>query len=199
MFTALFVIIVLFIIAALFFSVSQKNYDLPKPVATPDIETYQNFTYDTSLTYNRHWNVRDTTDDNTMPWRWGSTDPGERLLTLEMKTPLQTNLRSVQISIGVSKDPNAVAECTVAQSHENPLLGGPAGLTGFSSIEAGMGNYYELQSYRSVRDGACIALETVVHSTNLANYDPNQGITAYDAASVAGAIQSVINTFQFSQ
>jgi hypothetical protein len=116
-----------------------------------------------------------------------------------MKTPLQTNLRSVQISIGVSKDPSAVAQCTTALAHEKPLPGGPAELSGFSSTEAGMGNYYELQSYRSVRDGACIALESVVHSTNLANYDPSQGITAYDEASIAEAIQGVIKTFNFSQ
>ncbi|MEJ0054061.1 MAG: MliC family protein [bacterium] len=114
-----------------------------------------------------------------------------------------TNFRGAKLTVGTSADPSAVATCLTYEP-----TGGPAATTTTSLIngtsyrvlhtsDAGAGNFYETTSYRTVRDNQCYAIEYTIHTTNIGNYSPDQGITAYDQAKVTHLLGDVVQSFRF--
>jgi hypothetical protein len=179
------------------------NFKQPAPIVPPAPAdyTYTNDAYGLSLQYGPHFSVLNPVETKAQPWRMESATPGERLITLILpgSTQPKTNLSDVRITIGASSDPVAVKGCLVPDQGEvqvDDAVPEP-GMMHFHSTGAAAGNLYDVNSYRAMRDVNCIALESIVHSTNIGNYDPAQGITAFDATKVKETVDRVIETFRF--
>jgi hypothetical protein len=111
-----------------------------------------------------------------------------------------TNFAGATFTVGVSAESAEVSACTVAANGERAL--GTMRINGrsfarFVLDDAGAGNRYRTRSYRTVRDGECYAVEYSIHSTNLANYDPKQGVRAFDETAVRNALDSIVKSFAF--
>jgi hypothetical protein len=149
--------------------------------------------------------VTDSSLANTdAQWSNNSSFKGSRIVALHLPREFQpkTNFSEAVISVGVSTDLTAVSHCLTAQNGETVVSDQSAQAKGFEVFklgDAGAGNYYETTSYRIVRDKACLALETIVHSTNIGNYDPSQGIHEFDHGAVDRALAAVVNSFSFTK
>ncbi len=112
-----------------------------------------------------------------------------------------TNFGDAKFTVGTSADTAAVASCST----------GPTALGVQKSVvtingqhyakilysDAGAGNLYETTSYRTVRNNQCYTIEYTIHSTNIGNYDPSQGITAYDKTAVTNVMESIVQSVTF--
>ncbi len=69
--------------------------------------------------------------------------------------------------------------------------------TKVTSSGAGAGNFYDTTSYRTIRDGDCYSVEYTIHSTNIHNYDPSQGIKDFDEPAVKNLLENIVKSFTF--
>lgn len=115
-----------------------------------------------------------------------------------------TNFGEATLTVGTSPDPSAVATCLTY----NPS-GGPATAPSTATIngakyavlrasDAGAGNLYDTTSYRTVRNNQCYVIEYTIHSTNIGNYDPSQGVKPFDAAAVKHVMDGIVESFRFT-
>lgn len=128
--------------------------------------------------------------------------------TLEAKVTIpksfqpKTNFSEATFTVGSSSDRSAIAAClqnaggnTTATS--NVTLNGVP-FTIITMGDAGAGNFYETTSYRAVHDGKCYAIEYTIHSTNIGNYSPDQGIVEYDRDAVVAEMERMVRSFEFT-
>lgn len=113
----------------------------------------------------------------------------------------KTNFSEARFSVGTSADPAAVKNCLTAtdgsvNSKTDVTIGGQKYVK-FIESDAGAGNRYDTTSYRALRNDQCYAIEYTIHSTNLGNYSPDQGITQYDQAKVQGILDAMAQSFAF--
>jgi membrane-bound inhibitor of C-type lysozyme len=138
-------------------------------------------------------------------WMVNATTSGLLLVkaTLPSSFEPKTNFADATFTVGTSPDPTAVAEClTVAESGGSAPQKSTVTINGvpyakFITNDAGAGNLYETTSYRTVRNNQCYAIEYTIHSSQLANYPPSAGISAFDQARVVSALESIVQSFKF--
>jgi hypothetical protein len=102
----------------------------------------------------------------------------------------------------MSTDPTAIQKC-LAETEASDIDLGKVTLGGypfekFTSNGAGAGNFYETTSYKGIVDGDCYAVEYTIHSTNIGNYSPDQGITEFDQIKIQNEIDQIIKSFKFT-
>lgn len=135
-------------------------------------------------------------------WRVDATTNGVLLaqVTIPRESQPNTNFAGAKLTVGKSADPAAVRECSREAPGEQVRtatvsLHGRT-FTALAFSEAAAGNFYETTSYRTVEKGECWAVEYTVHSTNLANYSPDQHVSAFDRAKVAGELDAMARSFE---
>jgi hypothetical protein len=139
-------------------------------------------------------------------WMVGATTTGSAYFTLTVPKAFepQTNLADVSLTVGSSKNTDAVAQCLSAAPSNGPatqtstvvINGAP--FTIFHSSDAGAGNYYQTTSYRTVKAGQCYAIEYTIHSSQIANYPASYNLKPFDQAKIDVLMQNIIGTFTFS-
>jgi len=92
-----------------------------------------------------------------------------------------TNFSDGKLTIDWSNNPDEIANCL--------------GLT--ISEEVAAGNLYETKMYKKVYDGDCHTFTYTLHSTKIANYDPNAGIEEFDKELVQDQFEKIIRSFKF--
>jgi len=113
----------------------------------------------------------------------------------------QTNFGEAKFTVGTSVDPDAVKNCLTADdsfratSTQTVINGQTFAAVNFTDV--GAGNYYDITSYRTIYDGQCYAVEYTIHSSNIYNYSPDQGISQFDRAKVATPLESMARSFKF--
>ncbi|MES2225850.1 MAG: MliC family protein [Patescibacteria group bacterium] len=141
----------------------------------------------------------------TQSWMENATTSGLVLAKVTLPKSFQpsTNFSEAVFTVGTSPDPTAVATCLTynpsggpATSSSSETINGTT-YTVLHSSDAGAGNLYETTSYRTIRNSQCYAIEYTIHSTNIGNYSPDQGITAFDRDSVEGALKGIVQSFKF--
>jgi len=163
---------------------------------------YTNNEFGFSLEYSANFLKVGDDDEARMPWSYGSARPGRRLFTLQLPKEFmpQTNFSEASVTVGVSADKAEVSGCTIGDTE--PAATRKINGTTFTELDfsdAAAGNLYTTKSYRTLRDGVCLALETTIHSTNLDNYSPEQGIVAFDKTIIDAALDEVIASFNFNK
>jgi membrane-bound inhibitor of C-type lysozyme len=142
----------------------------------------------------------------TQSWMSNASTSGLILAKATLGKAFQpkTNFSEATLTVGTSADPSAVATCLTY----NPT-GGPATVPTKETIngttyavlhssDAGAGNRYDTTSYRTLRNNQCYVVEYTIHSTNIGNYDPSQGIKEFDAKAVTNIMNGIIQSFRFT-
>ena len=139
----------------------------------------------------------------TQGWRAGASDYGMvlALVTIPRQFATRTNFSGAEFSIGQSSDPEAVNNCFVeprgygVQTEQVKLAG--VSFTKYTFSDAGAGNLYETTSYRTKRGDGCYVVEYTIHSTNIGNYPPDQGIKEFDKGRVIEVLEGMVRGFRF--
>jgi hypothetical protein len=123
--------------------------------------------------------IRDFDRSNLMGARWkadaGADDMGTPLLALVMDG--SNEVTAAELRIGRSDDPGAVADCETVPEYADPADGEVVEVDGipfrrFAWADAGMSHYMEVEAYRAVRGGQCLAIDLLVTGTRPEVYDP---------------------------
>ena len=143
------------------------------------------------------------TSSSAKSWSRMSDVPGGRVFaeaTLSSAFQPKTNFADGLFSVGVSEDPRAVATCLKPPPGAGPIghaiINGVA-FTTSTTGDAGAGNLYEVHSYRTLRKHRCYAVEYVIHSLNIGNFDPSSGIVAYNQNKVTSIFDAMVRSFKF--
>jgi hypothetical protein len=135
---------------------------------------------------------------------WSRYAQGLGYLIVRISVPTSyrenTNLSEAYFKVGRSTDSEGIQNCAVPGEGEK--LSGSVTVSGypfavFTSADAGAGNFYEVTSYRGIVDGDCYALEYTLHSTNIGNYPPEEGIREFDHDKVASDMEKIVQSFRF--
>ena len=102
-------------------------------------------------------------------------DTGTPLLALVMDG--SNEVTAAELRIGRSSDPGAVARCETVPDYANPAGGEMVEVDGvpfrrFSWSDAAMSHYMEVDAYRAVRNGQCLAIDLLVTGTQAEVSDP---------------------------
>jgi len=153
----------------------------------------------------------DTTDNYvaapTENWREGiSGGSGIQFFTLVIPRAFepQTNFADAKLTVGMSSDAAAVAQCLVPEPSGPPnqlptstaIINGTA-FTIFHTNDAGAGNFYETTSYRTRHAGQCWAVEYTIHSSQIGNYPVEYQLKPFDEAALHDVLDRIVGTFKF--
>jgi membrane-bound inhibitor of C-type lysozyme len=138
----------------------------------------------------------------TQSWRVNATTSGMILAHVDIPRSYMpmTNFSEAKFTVGVSSDPSAVASCLTPQNGEVSAGTQSIGGTTFTKItlgDAGAGNFYDTTSYRAVKNNQCYAVEYTIHSSNIGNYSPDQGIKEFDKTQIQGILDTIAQSFKF--
>lgn len=174
-----------------------------------DVSTWQTSTETQagfSIAYPLDFTVDENTDTTpTDDWRLNATNHGMKVLTITVPKAFepQTNFVDTTLTVGYSSNQEAVANCLVADPSGGPstptttaTINGVT-FTVFTSSDAGAGNIYKTTSYRTVRSGACYAIEYTVHSAQLANFPASYNLTQYSDQTIDDVMNRIVGTFKF--
>ena len=137
-------------------------------------------------------------------WMVNATTSGMLLAkaTLPRTVQPKTNFSGATFTVGTSADDDAVTGCLTNALSGAGTSKGVATIHGitftkFETSDAGAGNFYDTTSYRTVHNNQCYAIEYTIHSTYIGNYSPDQGISAFDKASVQKTLEQMAQSFTF--
>ncbi len=175
--------------------------------STPKIDwkLYTNSKYGFELSYPQNLQLTENGTDSAQ-WVYFDYYQGEKIVSANiLKSDYQnTNLGEASLNIGVSQDPGVVINCLRLQTELGEAKDATQTINGivfkrFDSSGAGAGNFYETQSYRTVKNNICYALEISIHSMNIGNYPQELNIKEFDRNKIISDLTSVLNTFKFSK
>lgn len=186
-------VLVLLIAIGFMLAVAGKRLEAPTvPTVEDSVQAYVADTF--SIAYP---DAASLIEGDTAAWSMLSTATGTVLVRMRVPDTVQpgTNFRDATLTVGTSDDTLACYSSEYATVTEATISGVP--FTRLSQSNAGAGNRYETVSYRTVREGLCYAVEYTIHTTVLENYDPAQGITAYDRTRIESSLESAVRSFRF--
>ena len=157
-----------------------------------------------TFTYNPYFKAYEGQNILDLDWRQNTTKKGILLASVVIpKTYMpNTNFSDARFTIGRSTDANEIKTCMINATNgekkgETTTISG-YNFVKFSLNDAGAGNFYETTSYRGIVDGDCYAIEYTIHSTNIGNYSPNQGIIEFDKSAIQNDVEKIIKSFKFT-
>jgi membrane-bound inhibitor of C-type lysozyme len=113
----------------------------------------------------------------------------------------KTNFGEAKFTVGTSADPDAVKNCLINSYGEmgttTEVTINNQKFTKINFTDAGAGNLYDTTSYRTILNGQCYAIEYIIHSSNIYNYSPDQGVKEFDKAKVTAQLESMVQSFSF--
>lgn len=139
-------------------------------------------------------------------WRLDANNqPGTLPLTIMIPSIFepQTNFADAKLTVGMSANNIAVANCLKPDSSAGPNAGfATATINGinysiFKSAGAGAGNFYETTSYRTLHASQCYAIEYTIHSSQIANYPAEYHLAPFDKNKVTDVLDRIVGTFKF--
>lgn len=170
---------------------------------TGDTNTYTDPGKTFSFSYPKEFTLSGGDRSYTADWRENTESLG--LLFTVVQIPKLflpgTNFGDAKFTVGTSADPAALKNCLLAQNGEviksEKVTINDTSFTEIILSDAGAGNFYQTTSYRTVRNSQCYAIEYTVHSTNIDNYSPNQGIKEFDQAKITSILEGMVQSFKF--
>ncbi len=174
-----------------------------KKIINGELTTYANPSEIFSFTYPNQFNLYGGDIGYTPDWRLNGGNSGiiYSVVSIPKSFMPNTNFGDAKFKIGASADPDAVKNCLKT---DYPQAGEPVKIkindkefTKVSFSDAGAGNFYDTVSYRTVYDNQCFAIEYTIHSTNIGNYSPDQGIKEFDKTKITNILESIVASFKF--
>jgi membrane-bound inhibitor of C-type lysozyme len=139
----------------------------------------------------------------TPNWSYNSSGSGLILAVVGIpQTYLpKTNFGEAKFTVSTSADPDEVKNCLISNygsfSTTTKVTIGDRKFTKITFTDAGAGNYYDVTTYRTVYNGQCYAVEYLIHSLNIGNYTPDQGIKQFDRLKISLALEGMAQSFKF--
>ncbi len=138
----------------------------------------------------------------TQSWRNNTQTLGLSLakVTIPRGSYPKTNFSEAWFTVGTSSDAQAIKDCLIPTNGEQATGTVTINSVTYSKFilgDAGAGNLYDTTSYRTLRNSQCYAIEYTIHSTNLGNYSPDQGIKQFDKVSVTNTLEAIVHSFTF--
>ena len=136
-------------------------------------------------------------------WAALATTSGSRIAEVNLPRSFQpnTNFSEAVFTVGSSTDQTAISNCFINPYSDigttTVLRINGTQYTRFGFGTAGAGNFYDTTSYRTFHNGVCYAIEYTIHSTNIGNYSPDQGITEFNRAKVRDTLEDIVQSFKF--
>lgn len=164
---------------------------------------YTNSNYRFTFAYPKEFMLADEQVISDQAWQSNTTDSGNLIVRVLIPRTIQpkTNFGEANFDVGVSTSSLAIKNCLLPPmgngvQTSNLVING-IDFTVFHYNDAGAGNLYDVTSYHSVHNGKCFVLESMIHSSNIGNYSPDQGIGEFDKASIDNILKSIVNSFKF--
>lgn len=112
-----------------------------------------------------------------------------------------TNFAEAYLTASVAKTPAEVSLCYKSQNGEPQ--GQTTSLNGinyynFRFTDAGAGNYYDSDVYRTLQDNICYEFSFTIHTGNIYNYPQELGIKEFDKTQASVVFNRILQTVNFS-
>ncbi len=185
-------------------SQNQTPTEPPKPPVVQtktytDVAKTFSFSYPTTLTA--------ADGDAKKPWRSNSQVSGKQLASVIIPGTTQplTNLSEATFTVGMSTDAKAIQTCSTPVNGEvargQMTIGGVL-YKKFNITSGAAGNLYDTTSYRTLKttgnNKQCYAIEYTIHSTNIGNYTPDQGIKGFNIEVITKTLEDMAQSFSFT-
>ncbi len=160
-----------------------------------------------TLIYPKAFSISGPKSALTTSWRQDAASTGYLLATLTIPKSYmpRTNFSEAVLTIGQSNDKTELGSSGCPTKLAGYIPGSAAAVvingqtfTKITRSDAGAGNLYQTTGYYTIRDGDCYAVEYTIHSTNIGNYDPSQGITPFDNDKIVGVLEKIVKSFTFA-
>ncbi len=179
-------------------STDTTNCSLTKSCTLDFADSNKVFSYE----YNSLFTANEGQNTPSINWRLNTTQMGVLLSKVSIPRTYMsnTNFSEAYLTVGRSADAKAVTSCLSASNGEvkdGTRTIDRGDFTKFTLSDAGAGNLYNTTSYRGIVDGYCYAIEYTIHSTNIGNYSPDQGIKEFDKTKIQSDLEKIISSFQF--
>lgn len=168
------------------------------------INTYTDLSKTFSFSYPNQFVLSGGNFGYSQDWEVGTTNLGLLLAVVNIPRTFfteKTNFSEAKFTVGTSADPDAIKNCL---TYNNGNTGTSSEITvnnrKFTKIQfgdVGAGNYYDTTSYRTIYDNQCYAIEYTIHSSNIYNYSPDQGVKEFDKAKVTSVLEGIVQSFKF--
>jgi hypothetical protein len=198
------IIVITVILGGFYFFKMEKAIAPEVQNNSSDLISYTDPTGAISFNYNKEFSVKNGLNTSTNDWRLDSQMPGTILATLWVPRSYmpRTNFNEAKIVFGRSNDPVAISSCLNADTNAMEKSEGEVTLSGksfkkFTEKDAAAGNFYETTSYRGILDGDCYSILYTIHSGNIGNYSPDQGVKEFDLAKIQSELEKVVQSFKF--
>ncbi len=185
------------------------THKTPAPIYQPPVpqpsttQTFIDSSSTFSFVYPKEFSVVSSNFSSADSWMQNSTADGNLLAVLTIPRSYQpnTNFSEAKLTVGKSSKASAVKSC-LQMTNGNGISKSTVNINGttytkFNYSDAGAGNFYDVTSYRTIRGAECYAVEYTIHSTNIGNYSPDQGITEFDKAKVQNTLETIVQSFKF--
>ncbi|MEI8337571.1 MAG: hypothetical protein WCF92_00295 [bacterium] len=203
----LILIFVIFIIGAYFVLYQNKSHsiqpvlNIKNTIATTTI--YQDQLNGFSFDYPKEFSLADKETLSTQSWNFNSTSTGNLLVRVLIPRTIQpkTNFGEAVFDVGIGSDKLSVKDCLVAP--EGNFVGVSSSTVNgvdylvFHYNDAGAGNFYDVTSYHTIKNGKCFVLDSMIHSSNIGNYSPDQGINEFNKTLVHNILKNITDSFRF--
>jgi membrane-bound inhibitor of C-type lysozyme len=168
-----------------------------------DLKTYKNDQNVFAVRYPSVFEIEQSQTDKSTAWSYNTATVGTVGLKLLIPASYQpkTNFQEAAFLVGWSEERQAVEQCleppeaNIMKEEQVTTNGVTYHHTRYG--EAGAGNFYEIDRYRTVRKERCYSIEQMIHSTNLGNYSPDQDITAFNKKKVQKTLEQAWQGFVF--
>lgn len=165
---------------------------------------YENTTEGFSFSYPKEFNLADEETLSNQSWDFNSTSAGNLLVRVLIPKSIEpnTNFGEAVFDVGVSTSSIDIKNCLVppignfVEVSTSTING--ENYTVFNYSDAGAGNRYDIESLRAIHNNQCFVLESMIHSSNIGNYSPDQGIKEFDRNFVNSILNNIVSTFKFS-
>jgi membrane-bound inhibitor of C-type lysozyme len=110
-----------------------------------------------------------------------------------------TNFGEAKFTVSTSADPDAVKNCLVSGFGGTTTVENINGtkFTKMNFTGVGARNIYDTTAYHTILNSQCYAVEYLIHSSNIYNYSPDQGIKQFDENKVRTLLENMAQSFKF--
>ena len=135
-------------------------------------------------------------------WSYNSSSSGLLLAVVNIPRAFMpgTNFGEAKFTVGTSADTGEIRNCLKPNYGEmgttTNVTIGDRKFAKITYTDVGAGNYYDITSYRTLYNGQCYAVESLIHSSNIDNYSPDQGIKQFDRLKISLVLDGMARSFK---
>ena len=169
--------------------------------ATQDISTFTDQAKTFSFSYPGQFVLSGGELGYTPNWSYNASTSGLILAVVNIPQEFmpKTNFGEAKFTVSTSADPDAVKNCLVSGfggTTTTEIINGTK-FTKMNFTGVAAGNIYDTTAYHAIYNSQCYAVEYLIHSSNIYNYSPDQGIKQFDETKIRTLLENTVQSFKF--